>query len=290
MVGKGPILVIINPISGGTNKDSFIQVMKETYKEHPEALRIFITDGKEDKLRLTELLKEFKPERIFVAGGDGTIKLVTEITGGAYPLGLFPMGSANGLAENLNLPSTLEQQLEIAMGNKLQAMDCIAIDQELCLHISDLGLNAELIRNYEEGTVRGKLGYFLQSIPTLIQSEFPFKFKIHLNNTTIHRQGILVAIANAKRYGTGATINPEAKIDDGQFEVLVFKKFNVPELLRTFQEGYKPDPTFIEILRTSQVTIECERAIPFQIDGEYRGERNTLSAGISSIQLQIAAP
>lgn len=290
MAEKRPVLVIINPISGGTNKNSFTQLMKETFKEQPEALRIFLTDGKEDKLRLTELLNEFKPERIFVAGGDGTIKLVTEITRGAYPLGLFPMGSANGLAENLNLPTTLDKQLEVAMGEKFQSMDCIDIEQELCLHISDLGLNAELVRNYEEGTVRGKLGYFLQSIPTLIQSEFPFKFKIHLNDTTLHRKGILVAVANAKRYGTGATINPKAEIDDGLFEVLVFKKFNVPELLRTFQQGYQPDSTFIEILQTSKVTIECERPIPFQIDGEFRGERNSMSAGISPIRLLIAVP
>lgn len=290
MSAKPSVLVIINPISGGTNKNPIIQLMKETYREQPQALRIFLTDGKNDTDRLTDLLNGFKPERIFVAGGDGTIKLMTEITKGAYPLGLFPMGSANGLAENLNLPPTLDQQLQVAMGHKFQPMDCIAIDQELCLHISDLGLNAELIRNYEEGTLRGKLGYFIQSIPTLIQSDFPFKFKIHINNTTIHRQGILVAVANAKRYGTGATINPKAEIDDGQFEVLIFKKFHVPELLRTFQEGYQPDSTFIEIFRTARATIECEKAIPFQIDGEYRGERRSMSASISPIQLRIAVP
>lgn len=290
MSTRHPLLVIINPISGGIDKTPIVQLLQHEYQEKPEALQIFYTEGENDEKLISRFLHEFDPERVVVVGGDGTFKMVAEITQGRLPLALFPAGSANGLAENLNLPVNIDSQLQVALGSTFLNMDCIAIDGELCLHISDLGLNAELIQNYEKGEVRGKLGYLLHSIPTLIQSEFPFEFEIKLQEKTIHRKAFLVAVANAKRYGTGATINPTAQLDDGLFEVLVFKRFDIPELLRTFQENYVPKNDFIETFQTTSATIKCEKYIPFQIDGEFRGEKKQMSANISTIKLKIATP
>lgn len=290
MSTREPLLVIINPISGGIDKTPIIKLLQDEYQQEPEAMHLFYTKGDNDKNQILRLLKKFNPGRIVVVGGDGTFKMVAEITRGKLPLALFPAGSANGLAENLHLPTNINSQLKVALGCSFLYMDCIAIDGELCLHMSDLGLNAELIQNYEKGEVRGKLGYLLQSIPTLIQSEFPFDFKIKLQEKTIHTKAFLVAVANAKRYGTGATINPEAQLDDGQFEVLVFKRFNIPELLKTFQANYVPQNDFIQIFKTTSATIECEKYIPFQIDGEFRGEKKQMSARIAPIKLKIAVP
>lgn len=287
---RNPVLVVVNPIAGGTNKAPIIQALKHAFIDAPEALRVLYTEGKNDAESISRLLKNFHPERIVVVGGDGTFKMVAEVTQGKLPLALIPAGSANGLAENLRLPTDIEGQLQVVLGDSFMQMDCIAIDAELCLHISDLGLNAELIQNYEEGTLRGKLGYFLQSFPTLIQSEFPFDFQIHLNDKTLYRKAFLVAVANAQRYGTGATINPKGRLDDGLFEVLVFKRFDIPELLRTFQEDYIPKKDFMETFQTTRALIECAKTIPFQIDGEFRGEKNSMSAELSPIKLHIAVP
>lgn len=290
MSTRVPLLAIINPISGDIDKTPIVELLKEEYQQEIEALIIYYTTKENDKNKILQLLHKINPERILIVGGDGTFKMVAEITKGCIPLALIPAGSANGMAENLQLPTGLDNQLKVALGNNFIYMDCIAINGELCLHISDLGLNAELIQNYEKGEVRGKLGYLLQSIPTLIQSEFPFDFKIKLPQKTIYKKAFLVAIANAKRYGTGATINPDGLLDDGRFEVLVFKRFDIPELLRTFQESYVPQSDFIEIYKTPWATIECEKYIPFQIDGEFRGEKKQMTAKISDIKLRIAIP
>jgi diacylglycerol kinase family enzyme len=49
-----------------------------------------------------------------VAGGDGTIKMVAEaMENYDVIIGILPAGSANGLAVDLNLPTTIEENLEI---------------------------------------------------------------------------------------------------------------------------------------------------------------------------------
>lgn len=285
------VLMVVNPISGGIDKEPIIDHVTKTLEDQEGTLKIYKTSGERDKEELTKIIKEYQPNRIFAVGGDGTIKLIAEIiTDDPVPLGIFPAGSANGLAENLDIPRDIPEMTKIALGNHFIYLDTITVNHELCLHISDIGLNAALIKNYEEGNIRGKLGYLIQSIPTLIESDFPFQFKIDKEGKTLHRKAVLLGIANARRYGTGSTINPKGKYDDGKFEILVFKKFNIPQILQTFREDAELDEDFVEIFSASEIDIECDKNIPFQVDGEYRGEVKKVSAKISDFKIRIAVP
>lgn len=282
-------LLVVNPISGGIDKSETIDRLQARFDQEQRELSIYYTSGKNDKAQLKAIVKELQPERALVAGGDGTMKLLAEILKGtSIPIGLFPAGSANGLAENLDLPSNLEELIDVALGNRFRELDCISVNEEICLHISDIGLNAELVKNYEEGRIRGKLGYFLQSIPTLIKSDFPFRFSFTIEGKVHHREGFLLAIANAQRYGTGATINPIGKMDDGIFEILVFKKFDIPQILKTFQQDVELSEDFLEIFPAKEALIECEKELPFQVDGEYLGQVKKIVARISDLKVRIA--
>lgn len=285
------VLMVVNPISGGRDKSAFIQEVKQMVSEKGAEFQLFETTGKADKEALEKVISQYQPQRILSAGGDGTIKLIAEvIRNDSIPVGIFPAGSANGLAENLNLPGDIPSQTSIALGNKFTALDTIEVNGEFCLHISDMGLNAALIKNYHEGNIRGKLGYVIQSIPTLIKSDFPFEFQIETQGETLNRRGFLIAIANAKRYGTGATINPTGKYNDGKFELLIFKKFDIPQILETFSENVELSEDFLEVISTVEVRITSKKNIPFQIDGEYRGDVTEVHAGISSQKIRIAIP
>lgn len=285
------VLLVVNPISGGKDKFPIIESVQKELQQIEAELEIFKTTGKNDKEELTKFIKRFNPTRILSAGGDGTIKLIAEILkDDSIPVGIFPAGSANGLAENFNLPTEVDNLTKIALGDHFKYLDAIIVNGEFCLHISDLGLNAALIKNYEEGNIRGKLGYLIQSIPTLIKSDFPFQFTIKTEGKVIQRKAVLLGIANARRYGTGSTINPNGKYDDGKFEVLIFKELNLSEILKTFQEDVELNEEFVEIFSTSEANVHCEKKIPFQIDGEYRGEVNQVHAKISPVKIRIATP
>lgn len=261
------ILLVINPISGNSDKESLIYSIKERISSKIE---IFKTTGKDDIEKIKNLIATHNFERILIAGGDGTIKLVAEaMEEQSLPIGILPAGSANGLASDLDLPLEQEAFIKVALGDKKREIDAIKINGQLCLHISDLGLNAELIREYEQGTFRGKFGYALQTIPTLFNTEGPYDFTIKANDKTFHRSGIMLAIANSKQFGTGAIVNANGEIDDGIFELLLFKKLDVFEVLKTLRKDAQLSREFLEVIPTKKASIHSSKKIDFQIDGEY---------------------
>lgn len=285
------ILLVVNPISGDTEKDNIIATVEGEAKKRNFNFEIYKTTGENDKEAIKALIKKHKISRVLVAGGDGTISFVAEcILGTEICLGIIPAGSANGMAVNFGIPDTLEEQIAIAFSECTLKIDALFINDKLCLHIADFGINAELIKNYESSSIRGKFGYFLQSIPTLINSESPFHFSIETDEGIVEKSGILLAIANANKFGTGATINPDGKINDGKFEVLIFKNLDFIEIFKTIQDKPEMSEDFVHVISTNKAKITTEKVVPFQIDGEFIGELKKVTARIENEHLLIAVP
>ncbi|MCM4160632.1 diacylglycerol kinase [Antarcticibacterium flavum] len=283
------VLLVVNPISGAMDKTDLIEDIKKEVIKKQATLFVFETSGREDVFNLKERIKELNPSRLIVAGGDGTIKLAAEaLKDQDIPLGIIPAGSANGLAFNLKLPATLPEQITAAFGDSFNYLDIILLDGDYCLHMSDFGVNAELIRRYEKSSIRGKWGYFLQTVPTLLNSDYPFKFTVEANDKVFEAEGILLAIANASSYGTGAKVNPKGKLDDGFFEILIYKEFDFIEILKTLRNVVDLDPAVVEVISTKRAKITCHTPVPFQIDGEYLGKRKSIEAEIIPQKLRIA--
>jgi len=292
MNAKNKILLVVNPISGNLEKGELIELIKEELDARDKKLKIYETSGENDIENIAKLIEDENPERVIVAGGDGTIQLVAEVLKEhQLPLGIIPAGSANGFAVNLKLPADRKDQLEIALSNHLLEIDTLLVNDKICLHIADLGINAELIKNYENSKIRGKLGYFLQSIPTLIKCEYPFNFEVETKKKYFQQEGILLAIANASKFGTGANINPHGKINDGKFEVLIFKNLDIIEIFKSlYSEEVEFDSSFVEDFSTTKVKITSKTPVALQIDGEFIGEVTEVNAEVSPHKLQIAVP
>ncbi|MGS2741455.1 diacylglycerol/lipid kinase family protein [Sinomicrobium sp. M5D2P17] len=282
------LLLVVNPVSGDNDKEPLIKKIKD-HLNTQNHLDIFKTNGKDDPEKLRQCFQKTY-DRVLIMGGDGTIKLVAEVVTGNRPLsiGIIPAGSANGLANDLELPLSAEEAIPVALGSKTRKIDVICLNDELGLHISDLGLNAELIKEYQNSFFRGKLGYALNSIPTLFQSEGPYNFTIETKDKTYNHTGIMLAFANSKKFGTGAVVNPDGKIDDGIFEILVFKKFDVIEIFKTLQNAESLSSDFVEIIPVKQAKVRTEKPVDFQIDGEYCHAVSEVNAYIAPQKLEIA--
>lgn len=285
------VLLIVNPVAGHTDKKKIISEVRDQLELNKVNFHIYKTTGEDDSEKIQQKIKEENIDRVLVAGGDGTINLVANsIKGFDLDLGIIPAGSANGLAVNLELPQSLKKQVEIALGNNFIDLDLLCLNNTICLHMSDLGINAELIKNYEHSSIRGKFGYLIQSIPTLIQSEFPFNFHIETEGHSRDEQAVLLGFANMKKYGTGANVNPKGVPDDGVFEILIFKKLNLGEILKTLKNETDFDKDFVEIISTKEARVTCKKPVSFQIDGEYIGKETEIEIKILPEKLRIAIP
>jgi len=285
-------LLIVNPIAGGNDKTEIINASREFARNEGVELIEFETTGEDDENAIRSLYMEHKPQRILVAGGDGTIKMVAEaVEQNDVIIGVLPAGSANGLSVDLELPNDIQETLKIAFHGNVMEMDMVCINDKKSLHLSDIGVNAELIRNYEGSKIRGKLGYALQAISTLTDLDPPFHVKIEANGKTIETEARMVVMANTQRYGTGVTINPVGKMDDGKFEIVILKSMDV-FLIGKIIAGKIPldSEEDVEIISTQQALITTNVPVCFQIDGEYCGEEERLEVRILHHQMKVAVP
>src|SRR6185295_4965195 len=119
--------------------------------------------------------------------------------------GIIPAGSANGMARELEIPDEPEKALEIILEGEVKSADVILMNEkDICLHLSDIGLNAQLIKYFKEGSLRGKLGYARVVLKVLLRKQ-RMRVVIQSGKEEILRSAVMVAIANASKFGTGAT-------------------------------------------------------------------------------------
>jgi len=288
---KKKYFLVVNPISGDVDKSEILNKTMAFATEYDVEIIVYETSGDNDETAIRELYNVHKPERILIAGGDGTIKMVGEaLEKQDVIFGILPAGSANGLAVDLNLPSTLEENLEVAFHNHFMEMDMISINGKKSIHLSDLGLNAELVKNYENGSTRGKLGYALQVITTLTELEEPFSAKIEVNNETIECVARMIVIANSQKYGTGVTINPDGVMNDGKFEIVILKNLDLVVFGKIITGNIPVNSEDVEIISSDKATITTTSPVSFQIDGEYIGEETRLDIKILPSQMKVAIP
>lgn len=284
-------LFVVNPISGDLDKAEILSAVADFAASKDIEIVTYETTGDDDGKNISELYEIHKPERILVAGGDGTIKIVAQaVEQQDVILGILPAGSANGLSVDLNLPEALEENLEIAFHGEAVELDMVCINNEKSLHLADIGLNANLVKNYEESSVRGKWGYALQSFITLKEKDEPFHATIEAEGKTITAEAHMIVFANSQKYGTGVTINPIGKMDDGKFEIVILKAFDLLLFGKIVTGNMPLDTGEVEIISTDRAKVKTNVPVHFQIDGEYFGEETELDIHILPKQMKVAVP
>ena len=284
-------LFAVNPVSGGGGKSDWEATIRDYFAELPHAAEVFLLTGEDDETALEKHIAQHRPDRLVAVGGDGTVKLVAEqALASNLPIAVLPAGSANGMAKELDLPLGPTEALDVAVHGTEKAVDIIYLNgTDLCLHLSDIGLNAQLVRHAQSNNWRGMLGYARAAFWSLLRRRL-MRVRIQADNEQVERAAFMVVLANARVYGTGATINPEGDVSDGKFEVVVLHRLVGRELLKMFWRFRPFDPAAVEIFCTTSVNLEIKRPVDFQVDGEYRGKTTHVDAEIRAGALRVLVP
>lgn len=284
-------LFAINPASGGISKTALETGIQDFFSTTSHQLELLHLTGKNDDALIRAAMTRLQPDCVVAVGGDGTIKCVaTVLLDTDTLLGILPAGSANGMARELGIPADIHSSLNVLVNGTPKPLDVIDVnDGDICLHLSDIGLNARVVRYYQRNNLRGKFGY-LRSVLKVLRKHRMLRVQVTLDDTCVQRTALMVVLANARMYGTGAIINPDGNPFDGQFEVVIFRRLTVWEILKLFWR-YRPfDPKRIEIFPATSIRIDTHRKAYFQVDGEYRGRITQLDARIRPGALQVLLP
>ncbi len=231
-----------------------------------------------------------QPARVIAVGGDGTVKLVaTCLQQTGIPLGILPAGSANGMARELGISDEPEKALRAIAEGRERKIHLIKLNEELCIHLSDIGFNAFVIKKFEGQRRRGMWGYVKAAWKVLWQNR-RMLVKIQTDEDHIWRKAAMVVIANATRYGNGVVINPEGSLYDRLFEVVIIRKVSFSEIfkMRFTRQNFNPAKT--EFFQTRSLQIESASQVHFQVDGEYMGKLKKITATLLPDALTVLVP
>lgn len=280
------LIFIVNPRSGN-NEINFTEVITAYFADQPNEFEIYELSDNCSIEKIKSAIKDSKADRVIAVGGDGTLKLVAEcLFQTETPIGIIPAGSANGMARELGIPMDIQEALDTALNGKPKMIHAILVNGELCIHLADIGFNAYLVKKFDDLPQRGMLGYAKAAWKALwshhkMQVEFKIKDKL------ISSQAAMVVIANATMYGTGVKINPDGKLDDDLFEVILVKEYSILEILKIKFTNRPFNPKNIESFQTNDLMIKTKHKAHFQIDGEYIGKVNNVKAHIVTMAVNI---
>jgi YegS/Rv2252/BmrU family lipid kinase len=212
---------------------------------------------------------------IIAAGGDGTIEEVaTALIHSSATLGILPLGTMNNLARALGIPLDLpDAALLLAIGatRRVDVGRVVTPDNSIegyFLETAGIGLSAiatPMGEDAEKGrwsNLLSKLGDFFAFTSTAVtiqcDDEAPFQSQTHL-----------VTISNAPLFGNNMLVAPEAKIDDGLLDVVVYENMELVDLTRYFfgiSSGGRVTDGRVHVRRACRVQVTADTPLPVNAD------------------------
>ncbi|MFC5630443.1 MULTISPECIES: diacylglycerol kinase family lipid kinase [Streptococcus] len=221
---------------------------------------------------------------VIAAGGDGTIN---EVVNGIAPLekrpamAIIPTGTTNDFARALKIPRGNPVEAAKMIGkNQTIAMDVgRAYGERYFINIAAAGSLSELTYSVPSQlkTMFGYLAYLAKGVELLPQiSNVPVK--ITHDDGVFKGEVSMIFAAITNSVGGFEQIAPDAKLDDGNFTLILVKTANLMEILhliRLVLDGGKHiTDKRIEYLKTSYIKIEpqSDKRMMINLDGEYGGD------------------
>ncbi len=287
------ILFVINPVAGGTDHGETIARLRELTVTHGHSAEWLLTSGGDDEQKLMKCIRNFSPDRVVAGGGDGTLRMVAKSLIGLHlPMGILPLGSANGLAKALNIPNDPIAALEkVYASSNTRNMDMLKFnDEHFCIHVADIGVNALIVKKYQESDERGMMGY-AKNLLASIQESPQLRIIVRTPDGITTKEGYMMAFANANKYGTGVHIS-EGSVSDGKFEICNVEKIALDAAIKaglTILNVFIDKNMFSDVISCTEAEVEIDQPAHFQIDGEYMGMTDHIKIEIvpSCIKLLI---
>jgi diacylglycerol kinase (ATP) len=265
-------VVILNPTAGSPEH---IRSWQERIESLAGDCPVRITSNPGEAEALTRHAVEEGFTRIVAAGGDGTVNQVANgLAGSDATLGVLPMGSVNVFAMELGLPlHNLQRCWEIIEDTNVRLVDLPSANGKYFVQLAGVGLDAQVVKETSIAFKRsfGPLSYLISAAQ--IAARQPPKLLIKSENTSLE-EGSFVLVGNGRLYGGPFPFFKYAIIDDGLFDVVVFKRLGYLEIVKYLQDVvFSSDINVpeIEYFRTRELRITSEQDVPLELDGELAG-------------------
>lgn len=292
----GPIKLILNPAAGRGYGARVEPMLRQWLKAEGVDFDIARTKGPWHAAELAAHAAADGFETVVGAGGDGTANevingLMTASQNGATPrMGVIPTGSGRDFASGLGVPLDLQEACRRVACEEVRTIDlgCVTVPGQRPRYFGNVvgvGFDgAVLIETLKMKRLRGLPLYLMAVLKTILLNFEPPLTTIRFDEHKMELPATLVSVANGPREGGGFIIAPDAKPDDGLFDLCIAREVSRLTMLRLlphFLQGTHTDLDPVMMEQAKAVTISSPDGLVAHIDGE------VLCTDASEIHCQI---
>src|SRR3954449_2143532 len=232
-------------------------------------------------------------ETVAAVGGDGTIGLIAgALRGTPGRLAVIPAGRGNDFARVMKIPTDATEAARVALDGEERAVDVGDVDGETFVCIASLGFDSDANRIANEAKlVKGNLVYLYAALRALIGWKHA-NFHVVVDGTANDVRGWSVAVANSNAYGGGMYIAPDARLDDGEFDVVMGSESSKWAFLRDLRkvfDGSHSELPYVDMVRGRKIEISTDRPFDIYADGDPIGSLPA-TVSISPRSLKVLVP
>lgn len=222
-------------------------------------------------------------DNIVCCGGDGTLNETINgiMTLDKRPLlGYIPCGSTNDFANNIGIPSIVEESYKTAIDGQCFTIDVGKINDRFFSYVAGFGLFTNI--SYETPqTIKNILGYQAYILTGLkeITNIRTYPIKVTYDKGVVEDDVMLALVSNSNSIaGMKRLFENYANLNDGLFEVLLVKKPKNTSLLKNIvsclvEKNFDDNDMFYSF-KTNKLVITSQNYIKWTVDGEYSGDYN----------------
>lgn len=271
-----PLLFVINPIAGGGRARRAWAGLEGRIRQAVPRLTAVFTDCPGHAREIAAGARSSGYAGVVVFGGDGTL---SEIVGGLVdnpiPIGLVAAGRGNDFARCLDLPADPAECWERIASGVHAPVDIGTFNGRPFINIAGAGLDAEVaaMANRFPRALGGLIPY-VASLALTLATYRNSRIKVSSDGGCWEGRASLVAIGIGTHYGGGFNILPDASPSDGLLDVCVagdLGKLGIMRMVPKVVRGTHVDHPLFFSWRAREVTIESERPLAVQADGEVVG-------------------
>jgi diacylglycerol kinase (ATP) len=293
-------LVIINPESaGGTTRGAWPKIASEL-ATHFGPFTPRFTKHAGEGIDLAAIAARKGTKLIIACGGDGTIAEVANgilSSGSDAELGILPSGTGGDFRRTLSIPVRAAAAARILRDGQTRSIDVgkvtFATDEgeqesRYFLGVASFGMSADVIARVKEGGpdwlpakapkwLSGRVSFGLAMVQTALKRE-PTSVVVQLDdNPDRHMTVANLCIANARYFGGGMKIAPNARLTDGKFDVISIGDLGAARILANSPRLYLGAHLSMAEVGHALATKVVARAankdqrIEIEVDGEIPG-------------------
>jgi YegS/Rv2252/BmrU family lipid kinase len=236
-------LVIVNPESAGGATGRAWPGIASDLRSHFGPFALSFTEKPKHGIELAAEAARSGVKLIIACGGDGTISEVANgilEAGTRTELGILPSGTGGDFRRTLEIPTRARGAAEILRTGKTRLIDVGRVtyqnatggeDSRYFIGVASFGMSAAVIEDVKENEpewlpaqtprwLSGRIAFGTSMLRKAIQSSATKVIVLLDDEHERHLTVTNFCIANARYFGGGMKVAPDAKLTDGRFDII----------------------------------------------------------------------